>query len=555
MLKIKTPQELERLRDSIRAKREPSKKWIRICATGCKSQDVIDHLEREISESDLGSLVEIKKTGCHGFCQKGPLMVIEPDNIFYQKVKADDVSEILSETVLNGKVLDRLLYEDPETGERIIHEKDIPFYQRQMKIVTRNTGKIDPTDIEDYIASGGYSALVRAMTTMGRDEVIAAIEKSGLRGRGGAGFPAGVKWRACKEAPGDTKYIIGNGDEGDPGAFMDRCLMEGDPHGILEGMLIAAFAIYARQGYIYVRDEYPAAIDHLRLAIRQAGDLGLLGKDILGTGFDFTISLERGAGAFVCGEETALIASIEGKTGEPRARYLFPVVSGLWSRPTCINNVETLANVPAIINRGAEWYSEIGTRDSKGTKVFSLAGEVKHTGIVEVPMGAKLSEIVFDIGGGPAGNKKLKAIQTGGPLGGFILPGKLNTLIDYARMRRAGSMMGSGGVVVIGEDTCIVDLVRYFMGFLIFESCGKCLPCREGLKQAHEVLTNICQFRGEEGDIKLLKDLCGFMKDASLCALGKGAHGPVSSSIRFFKNEYMAHIVDKKCPAGVCREN
>ncbi len=552
MGKIRTVSDLDALRRTLENRRSPSKKWIRICATGCKSSRIIEALDRRIKENNLDDRVEIKKTGCHGFCQKGPLMVIEPDNIFYQMVSPDDVEEILTETVLNGKVLDRLLYEDPRTGEKVVREAEVPFYSKQKKVVTQNSGKIDPTDIEDYIASGGYSALAKCITAMNPDEIIGTVEASGLRGRGGAGFPTGTKWRACKEVPGFVKYIIANGDEGDPGAFMDRALMEGDPQSILEGMTIAAYSIGAAQGYIYVRDEYPLAIKHLLAAIRQAEEYGFLGGDILGAGFGFAVSLERGAGAFVCGEETALIASIEGMVGEPIAKYVFPSQSGLWGKPTCINNVETLANVPSIINMGAQWYADMGTRESKGTKVFSVAGQVRHSGLVEVPMGTKLSEVVFDIGGGLAGDAKLKAVQTGGCMGGFIAGNKVDTVIDYARMRRAGSMIGSGGVVVLGENTCIVDMVRYFMEFLIFESCGKCTPCREGLKQIHQLLTDICQFKGEEEDMKTLDNLSEFMKDACLCALGKGAYGPISNSIRTFKAEFMAHIVDRCCPAGIC---
>lgn len=556
MEKIKSASELEKYRESIVAKGDPKKKVIRLCNTGCRgrgSSKVAEALEDHVKVENLRDKVTIKKTGCHGFCQIGSVMVIEPENILYQKVSPKDVPEIVSETILKGEILDRLLYKDPKTGEKIVKEADIPFYQHQRKVVSHNTGKIDPTDIEDYLAVGGYGAMAKALTTMKPTEVIEIVEASGLRGRGGGGFPAGKKWRSCREAPGIVKYVIANGDEGDPGAFMDRSLMEGDPHSIIEGMIIGAYAIGAHEGFIYVRDEYPIAVEHLSLAIERAESLGLLGEDILGTGFDLNIRITRGAGAFVCGESTALMNSLEGRVGEPRAKYVHTVESGLWDRPSCLNNVETWANVPLIINRGAQWYGETGTEGSKGTKIFSLVGKVRNTGLVEVPMGITLKEIIFDIGGGIKKNKEFKAVQTGGPSGGCIPKNKIDMAVDYDSLKQLGAIMGSGGMIVMDENNCMVDTAKYFIHFLMFESCGKCVPCREGLKQMHEILANICEGHGEQGDIEVLESLSTFMRGASLCGLGGTAPNPVLSTIRYFRDEYEAHIVDKKCRAGVCR--
>lgn len=514
---------------------------------------VAEIIEDQVRGQNLQDIVSIKKTGCHGFCEIGPALVIEPDNILYQKVEPDDVPEIISETILKGNVLDRLLYRDSRTGEKILHETEIPFYQNQRKVVSHRTGKIDPTDVQDYLAADGYAALCKALTTMTPIEVIETIEASGLRGRGGGGFPAGRKWRSCREAPGIVKYVIANGDEGDPGAFMDRSLMEGDPHGIIEGMIIGAYAIGANQGFIYVRDEYPIAVEHLTIAVEQAHSYGLLGDNILGTGFDFVIEINRGAGAFVCGEATALMNSLEGKVGEPRAKYVHTVESGLWNRPSNLNNVETWANVPLIVNRGAEWYADIGTPTSKGTKIFSLVGKVSNTGLVEIPMGITLREIIYDIGGGIRKGRRFKAIQTGGPSGGCIPGSRIDMPVDYDSLKEAGAIMGSGGMIVMDENTCMVDVAKYFINFLMYESCGKCVPCREGLKQMHEILCNICEGRGKKGDIELLQDLSSIMTEASLCALGGTAANPVLSTIRYFRDEYDAHIFDKKCRAGVCR--
>ncbi|HBF43630.1 MAG TPA: NADH-quinone oxidoreductase subunit F [Desulfobacteraceae bacterium] len=553
---IKTPSDLEQLRKAILTKRDPSTQVVRICCTtGCRAGgalNIVDSFKKELAESDLENMIEVKETGCRGFCENGPIVTIEPKDVFYNKVKPKDVEDIISETLLHDRTVKRLLYTDPETKGKIRSEKDILFFRKQVLNVFAKMGRIDPTKIEDYIAEGGYSSLCKALTLMTAEEIIETIEASGLRGRGGGGFPAGRKWRSCREAPGIVKYVIANGDEGDPGAFMDRSLMEGDPHSILEGMIIGGYAIGANQGFIYVRNEYPIAIEHLSIAIEQAHSYGLLGKNILGTEFYFTIEIERGAGAFVCGESTALMNSLEGKAGEPRAKYIHTVESGLWEKPSNLNNVETWANVPIIINKGAEWYTDIGTATSKGTKIFSLVGKVKNTGLVEVPMGITLREVIYDIGGGIRKNKRFKAVQTGGPSGGCIPESQLDMPVDFDSLKEVGAMMGSGGMIVMDENTCMVDLAKYFINFLLSESCGKCVPCREGLKQMYEILSNICEGNGEKGDIELLEELSSVMAEASLCALGGSAPNPVLSTIRYFRDEYKAHIFDKKCRAGVC---
>jgi NADH-quinone oxidoreductase subunit F len=555
--KIRTISDLEDIRESILQDKDSEKTIIRLClSTGCRAQKslkVNEALENEIKKYGLQNKIEIKKTGCHGFCEMGPIMVIEPANIFYCNVKPKHVRDIISETVLNGNVINRLLWKDPLTKEITKTEKDFPVYRKQKKNVFYNSGKIDPTDIDDYIAAGGYSALGKSLATMTPPEVVKTVVASGLRGRGGGGFPTGIKWRICSAAPGDIKYIIANGDEGDPGAFMDRSLMEGDPHSIIEGMIIGAFAIGACQGFVYVREEYPIAIEHLSFAIQQAEEYGLLGKNILNSGFDFTIKINKGAGAFVCGEETALMISIEGKSGTPRSRPPYPAFEGLWGKPTIINNVETLANIPKIILKGADWYSSIGTSTSKGTKIFSLVGKVRNTGLIEVEMGTTLREIIFDIGGGIRKGKRFKAVQTGGPSGGCIPISRIDMPVDYDSLKEVGAIMGSGGMIVMDETSCMVDVARYFINFLLFESCGKCVPCREGLKQMHQILTNICEGQGKKGDIEMLIQLADFMTTASLCGLGGTAPNPVLSTIRYFRDEYDSHIYDKKCPAGVCK--
>jgi NADH-quinone oxidoreductase subunit F len=556
--KLGTVKDLEHLRESIVNKKRSDRTVLRTCiSTGCRAQKslkLVNALENAINEQGLSDKVEIRETGCHGFCEMGPIMVVEPENIFYCKVKPDDVTDILEKIAGGSEAVERLLWKDPVTKEITTHERDLPLYIKQKKNVTYKSGRIDPRDMEDYIASGGYSALGKALAGMKPSEIIDSVMSSGLRGRGGGGFTTGIKWKMCSNAPGDMKYIIANGDEGDPGAFMDRSLMEGDPHSIVEGMIIGGYAIGAGQGYIYVRDEYPIAIEHLSLAIKQAEELGLLGKNILGTGFDFSISINRGAGAFVCGEETALIISIEGRSGTPKSRPPYPAIEGLWRKPTIINNVETLANVPIIILKGPESYTSLGTGGSKGTKIFSLVGKVQNTGLIEVEMGTTLREIIFGIGGGIRKNKQFKAVQTGGPSGGCIPITKIDMPVDYDSLKDAGAIMGSGGMIVMDETSCMVDVARYFIHFLLHESCGKCVPCREGLKQMHHILNEVCEGNGTKEHLHTLSELSGFMMTASQCALGGTAPNPVLSTIRYFRDEYESHIHDRKCRAGVCKD-
>ena len=557
MKKLASLSELEQLRGEIRGKRDPDRKLISICGgTGCiayGSLNIVDAFKKEITTRGLEDRLGVLVTGCHGFCERGALVVIRPGNIFYQQVKPKDVPEIIEETVLGGRVIDHLLYTDSQTGEKYTCEHDVPFYKKQMRLVFGSNGSIDPTSIDDYIAIGGYSALAAALGGMEPEQIIDTIKKSGLRGRGGGGFLTGVKWATCRRARGDIRYVICNADEGDPGAYMDRSVLEGNPHLVLEGMIIGAYAIGSHDGYIYVRQEYPLARKHFGLALEKAREYGLLGKNILNTGFDFDITVSRGGGAFVCGESTALMASIEGRPGEPRAKHVHTVEKGLWNRPTTLNNVETWANVPLIINKGWEWYAGIGTEKSKGTKIFSLVGKVNNTGLVEVPMGMTLREVIFDIGGGPKGGKKFKAVQTGGPSGGVIPENLLDLPVDFDRLTEAGSMMGSGGMIVMDEENCMVDIARFFVNFLREESCGKCTACREGLFQMNEVLNDIVEGRGDEGTIELLEDLSWTICEGSLCQLGATAPNPVLSSLKYFKNEYEAHIRDKRCPAGVCK--
>jgi len=557
-MKLSSPAELEALRQQITAGRDAEKACITICCgTGCQAYGgakVAEAFRKEITERKLEGIVEVRTTGCHGFCERGPLIVIKPKNIFYQRAKEKDVAEIITETVVNGNIIDRLLYTTPDGKEKVTYENDIPFYKKQRRLVFGPNGYIDPTKIEDYLAVGGYSAMAKALFDMKSQGIIDEVKKSGLRGRGGGGFPTGIKWQSCRDAEGDIRYVICNCDEGDPGAFMDRSLMEGNPHSILEGMVIGAKAIGASEGYLYIRNEYPIAVRNAELAIHQAEEYGLLGKNILGSGFDFTLSINRGGGAFICGESTALMASLEGKVGEPRAKYVHTVEKGLWDKPTVLNNVETWANIPLIVNKGADWYSSIGTENSKGTKIFSLVGKINNTGLVEVPMGITLREIVYDIGGGIPKGKKFKAVQTGGPSGGCIPESLLDIPVDFDELARVGSMMGSGGMIIMDEDNCMVDIARYFLSFLEGESCGKCVPCREGLKRMREVLDDITQGRGEESDIQLLEELSTTLTEGSLCALGGTAANPVTSTLRHFRDEYEAHIKEKRCPAGVCKE-
>ncbi|MGQ9777138.1 MAG: NADH-ubiquinone oxidoreductase-F iron-sulfur binding region domain-containing protein [Thermodesulfobacteriota bacterium] len=557
MQRLNSPQELEKYRQEILSQQNPNQTIITVCGgTGCHAAGchaVIDAIKKVLQENPKGNGIGLRVTGCHGFCERGPLVVVHPKEIFYQRVKPEDVPSIFSETILKGKVLDNLLYEHPTTGERISSEEEVPFYKKQMRIIFGNNGSIDPTQIEDYIAVGGYRALVKALFSMRSEEIIDEVKKAKLRGRGGGGFPTGVKWEQCRKAPGSIKYVVCNADEGDPGAYMDRSLLEGNPHSVLEGMIIGAFAIGAKEGYVYVRHEYPLALMNIMIAIDQAKALGLLGKNILNSGFDFDVFISRGGGAFVGGESSALVASIAGDVPEPRAKHIHLVESGLWNRPTTLNNVETWANIPVIILKGADWYAQIGTEGSKGTKIFSLVGKVNNTGLVEVPMGITLREIVYEIGGGIPEGKRFKAIQTGGPSGGCIPESLLDLTVDFDRLTEVGSMMGSGGMIVMDESTCMVDVAKYFMNFLKDESCGKCTSCREGTKRMHEILTEITEGRGKLEHLDLLEELGWVTAEASLCALGGTAPNPVLSTLRYFREEYQEHIINKRCPAKVCR--
>jgi NADH-quinone oxidoreductase subunit F len=554
--RLNSVEALEALRKEIVASRDPDRPCITVCGgTGCLAlgaEGVIAGFRRELRERGLESKLGLRITGCPGFCERGPLVVIKPENILYQQVKAEDVAEVVSATV-KGKIVERLLYVDPDTGKKITRESDVPFYKKQQRLLLGNNSNIDPTDIRDYLALGGYAALGRVLSGMTPESVIAELKKAGLRGRGGGGFPTGVKWESCRQAKGKKHYVICNCDEGDPGAFMDRSLMEGNPHSVLEGMVIGAYAIGSHEGYIYVRNEYPLAVKNAEIAIKQAEDYGLLGKDILGSGFDFNVKISRGGGAFVCGESTALMASLEGKVGEPRAKYVHTVEKGLWEQPTNLNNVETWANVPLIIKNGADRYAKLGSQGGTGTKIFSLVGKINNTGLIEVPMGITLREIIYGIGGGIPGGRKFKAVQTGGPSGGCVPESLLDLPVDFDQLDKAGSMMGSGGMIIMDEDSCMVDIAKYFINFLEGESCGKCLPCREGLKRMSQILTDITEGKGREGDIDLLERLSATLVDSSLCALGSTAPNPVLTTIRYFRDEYEAHIKDKRCPAGVCK--
>ncbi|MGB4108937.1 MAG: NADH-quinone oxidoreductase subunit NuoF [Desulfomonilia bacterium] len=529
---------------------------ILVCGgTGCRasgSEGVHQAVVREIAAKGLTDEVAIVETGCNGFCAAGPIMVIYPEGTFYQYVKADDVKEIIEEHIVKGRPVKRLMYKEPVTETPIPHMLDIPFFGKQMLIALKNRGLIDAEKIDEYIARDGYMGAAKALTQMTPDEVIEEVKKSGLRGRGGGGFPTGLKWSFARKSQGDMKYILCNADEGDPGAFMDRSILEADPHAVLEGMIIGGYSIGANKGYIYCRAEYPLAIKRLLLAIEQAKAYGLLGNDILGSGYSLDIEVYQGAGAFVCGEETALMGSIEGKRGMPRPRPPFPAVKGLWQKPSVLNNVETYANIPQIILKGGSWYSSIGTERSKGTKVFALTGAVNNVGLVEVPMGTPIGDIIFDIGGGIRNGKGYKAAQLGGPSGGCIPAAALNTPTDYEEIVKLGAIMGSGGLIVMDEDTCMVDTARFFMEFCQEESCGKCTPCREGTKRMLQILQRICKGEGRDGDIDLLEELASIIKDSALCGLGQTAPNPVLSTIRYFREEYEAHIYDKKCPAAVC---
>jgi NADH-quinone oxidoreductase subunit F len=556
-IKLNSPEELEKIREEILSKRDPDKLCIAICAgTGCLAlgcDRVIAAFREGLKEQGLEGKVDIRETGCPGFCEKGAIVVIYPEGICYLQVRPEDATEIISQTIIADKVVDRLLYTDPTTGEKITHEKDIPFYKNQKRLLLSNNTKLDPKSIDDYIALGGYSALAKALSQMTPEQVLKEVKKSNLRGRGGGGFPTGRKWETTRDAPGEPKYVVVNCDEGDPGAFMDRALMEGNPHSVIEGLIIGAYAVGASEGYIYVRQEYPLAVENAKKAIREAREYGLLGENIMGSGFDFDIGIHRGAGAFVSGESSALMTAMEGRVGEPRPKHIHMSEKGLWDKPSVLNNVETWANVPLIINNGADWFSKIGTERSKGTKIFSLVGKVNNTGLVEVPMGTTLREVIYDVGGGLPSGKRFKAVQTGGPSGGCIPESLIDMPIDFDQLREIGSMMGSGGMIVMDENTCMVDIARYFLSFLKEESCGKCLPCREGVAQMHEILKDICEGKGKKGDIELLEELARAVQDTALCQLGATSPNPILSTLRYFRDEYEQHIENKRCPAGVCK--
>ncbi len=533
-----------------------SRKILVCCGTGClanNSFEIYTSFLEKLKDTNTEVSPEIKATGCNGLCEKGPVVKILPDEISYFKVKSKDVDEIISKTISKGEIIDRLLYFDTNSKKKIVSHKDANFYKHQQKIALRNIGEIDPKNIEDYKERDGFKALKKVLFEMTPDEVITEVEKSGLRGRGGAGFPTGSKWRTCSKYDNYPKYVVCNGDEGDPGAFMDRSIMEGDPNTVIEGMIICGYAINSNRGFLYIRDEYQLARKNMQIAIDNAGKHGFLGKNILDSGFDFDLEIVRGGGAFVCGESSALMASIEGNVGEPRAKYIRSVEKGLWGMPTVLNNVETWANIPPIILKGAQWFNQIGIEKNSGTKVFSLVGKVKNTGLVEIPMGTTLRELVFDIGGGIIKDRPFKAAQTGGPSGGCIPAEYLDISLDFDSLSKIGSMMGSGGVIVMDDTTCMVELARYYMEFLSEESCGKCTTCREGINTMLNILNKITLGQGREEDIDLLISLSDTIKEASLCGLGKTAPNPVMTTLKYFRDEYMEHIVDNKCPAGVCK--
>ncbi len=554
---LSSPKYLEQLRRVLLAITDLKKPTIALCgSTGCEAlgaKEVVKAFREELKKRNLENEVDIKETGCLGFCEKGPRVLIQPEEIAYFKVQVSDVPEIVSRTLINKEVIERLLYIDPTTGVAARHLFDVPFYKFQNRILMDNNSKVDPKNIEDYIALNGYKALAKALFQMTPDQVMEEIRKSGLRGRGGGGFPTYQKWESTRRAHETPKYVIVNCDEGDPGAFMNRALMEGNPNCILEGLIIGAYAIGSHEGFIYVRQEYPLAVENMQAAIDQAMAFGLLGKNILGSGFDFEVKIHRGAGAFVSGESSALMTAIEGRVGEPRPKYVHTSEKGLWDKPTVLNNVETWANVPLIILNGGEWFANIGSAGSKGTKIFALAGKVNNTGLVEVPLGATLRDIVFKIGGGIRNGKKFKAVQIGGPSGGMIPEQYLGIPVDFDELKKFGAMMGSGGLVVMDYDTCMVDVARYFVNFLCEESCGKCVPCREGLKQARAILTKIVSGEGEESDIEKLRQIAETSNAAALCALGQTSANPMLTTLRYFADEYEAHIKEKRCPSLSCK--
>jgi len=552
-----TLKELEKIKeDTLPSVNFKNKQYILICGgTGCHATGSIElkkTLKQEITAKNLDKKVKVVETGCNGFCAVGPLIVIQPGAFFYQKLSTNDIPEIIETHIINGKPIERLLYKDPTSKEKIASQNDIPFFANQMLISLRNKGRINPEDINHYIARDGYLGAHKALFEMTQEQIIQEIKTSGLRGRGGAGFSTGMKWEFARKSVRAIKYVLCNADEGDPGAFMDRSILEADPHTVLEGMIIAAKAINSNKGYIYCRTEYPLAIKRLTIAINQAREYGLLGDNILSSDFSFDIEIYQGAGAFVCGEETALIKSIEGKRGMPRTRPPFPAHKGLWEKPTILNNVETFANISQIIIKSGKWYANIGTETSKGTKVFALSGDINNIGLVEVPMGTSLRTLIYEVGGGIPNKKKLKAVQLGGPSGGCIPEHLLDTPIDYEAIIKVGAIVGSGGLIVMNEDNCMVDMARFFMDFIQEESCGKCTPCREGTKRLLEILEKICEGKGEPADIEILENLANLIGKASLCGLGQTAANPVLSTLRYFREEYIAHIYHKKCPAKRC---
>jgi len=555
--RLNSSAELEKYREKVLEKRDPNRSRISICAgTGCLAlgvRDVIGAFKEEIKKLHLESIVDVKENGCPGFCEQGPIVVIYPQGICYLKVGVKDVPEIISQTIQENRLVEHLLYRDEKTGERIVQESEIPFYKNQKRILLDNNRLIDPQDINDYIALGGYSALARVLFELGPDKTLEAIKRAGLRGRGGGGFPTWQKWETTRRAPGDPKYLIVNADEGDPGAFMNRSLLEGNPHSVLEGLIIGAYVVGAPEGYIYVRQEYPLAVQNIGIAIEQARKLGLLGTNIMGSGFDFDVRVHRGAGAFVSGESSALMSAIEGRVGEPKPKYIHTAVSGINEKPSVLNNVETWANIPLIINKGADWFNKIGGESNAGTKIFALVGKINSSGLVEVPLGTPLRKIVFDIGGGVAGEHRLKAVQIGGPSGGCLPESLLDMPVDFDALSKIGLMMGSGGIIAMDETTCMVDIARYFVNFLSQESCGKCIPCREGLRQMLRILNDICTGKGKRGDLEALEEIAETMRYASLCALGTTAANPVLSTLKYFRDEYQAHIEERSCPAGVCK--
>ncbi len=555
MQRLTSVQELEKTSKTILEQRK--KFCLTVClGTGCHANAggaVYEALKKEIILHGLTEEIELKATGCRGFCEQGPIVVIYPGEICYCRVKVKDIADIIKKTVLENTIIEELIYQDPVTGEKISRESEIPFYKNQSRIILGKNRLINPQDIRDYLAQGGYRSLAKALTGMAPEQVIAVIKKANLRGRGGGGFPAGIKWETTRRASAKKKYVVVNADEGDPGAYMDRSLLEGNPHLIIEGLSIGAYAIGADEGFIYLRQEYPLALENLSVAIKQAEECGLLGKNILGTSFNFRVTIKRGAGAFVSGESSALMSAIEGKVGEPRPKHINTALSGINSKPSNLNNVETWANVPVIIEKGADWYTDIGNANNKGTKIFSLVGKVNNTGLIEVPMGITIRKIIFDLGGGIPAGKKFKAVQTGGPSGGCLPVDYLDTPVDFDHLKELGSMMGSGGMIVMDEDNCMVDVAKYFMLFLKEESCGKCVSCREGTERMYEILEAITQGQGRDEDISLLEELAWVMENTSLCALGRTASNPVLSTLKYFRDEYEAHIREKRCPAKVCK--